>query len=311
MSKSPIGWLRSTKSVVLLGLETAGKTTLLNQWARGIASKTTTTIGLDIEHVEVGSEIFNLIDLGGQQAFRVTLWKTYAQMAEGVVFVFDITDKERTKEAIKWFWQVEQWVKSGIPIMFCANKIDLKKERGGDKEAMSLEEIITTFDLKRFGTDLKSEHSFRIFEISALTGENVIEAMDWLFNRIQRKSDTPQIGKLIITKNDGTKVIEMSPAEEQGVAVDNEEIQNIIDMNVGIVPKFDAIQFYESETSIRILLVRSDHLMVISTEKEADYNAIRIMAETIMTLFLIQQTEGVFDEKAFKEVIQDFFKSYK
>ena len=59
MSKVSSSWLKKTKSIVLLGLETAGKTTLVNEWARGITSKTTTTIGLDIEHVEVGNEIFN------------------------------------------------------------------------------------------------------------------------------------------------------------------------------------------------------------------------------------------------------------
>lgn len=311
MTKGSVGWLRNTKSIVLLGLETAGKTTLLNQWARGIASKTTTTIGLDIEHVEVASEVFNLIDLGGQQSFRLTLWKTYAQLAEGIIFVFDITDRQRTKDAIKWFWQVEEWVKSGIPIMFCANKIDLSKAKGGDKDVMNLEEIITTFDLRKFGTDLKSEHSFRIFEISALTGENVEEAMDWLFDRIQRKSDVPKIGKLIIAKRDGTRIFEMLLADEHELVTADEEIQNIIKMNMGIIPKFNAIQFFESEDSVKILLVRNDYLMVISTEKDAEYNAIRVMAETILTLFLIQQAENSFNEETFREVIQGYFKSYK
>ena len=62
MSKSPIGWLRNTKSIVLLGLDTAGKSTFLNQWARGVTALTTTTIGLDIEHVEVANEI--LLEIG-------------------------------------------------------------------------------------------------------------------------------------------------------------------------------------------------------------------------------------------------------
>lgn len=308
MSKGSVGWLRNTKSIVLLGLETAGKTTLLNQWARGVTAKTTTTIGLDIEHVEVGTEIFNLIDLGGQEAFRLTLWKTYAQMAEGIIFVFDITEKARTQEAIKWFWQVAEWVQTGIPIMFCANKIDLKKEKGGDKKAMTLEEIITSFDLKRFGSELKAEHSFRIFEISALTGENVEKSMNWLFNRLQKKADKPEIRKLVITKNDGSIIFNAEFLEEFELKKDNEEILNILKLNKNILPQHNTIQFYESDDSIKILLSREGHVCIVSSQKDADYNAIRIIAETIMTLFLTQISENTYEEEIFKEIMNGYFK---
>ena len=307
MSKGSIGWLRNTKSIVLLGLETAGKTTLLNQWARGITSKTTTTIGLDIEHVEVGSEIFNLIDLGGQEAFRFTLWKTYAQMAEAIIFVFDITEKQRTKEAIKWFWQVEEWVQTGIPIMFCANKIDLKKEKGGTKIAMSLEEIITNFDLKRFGSELKPDHSFRIFEISALTGENVDKAMNWLFNRLQKKSESPELRKLVITKVDGTIIFSTDFIDKSELIEETKEFDEIINMNKNILPQHNTIQFYEGDDSIKILLSKEDYICLVSAQKDYEYGAIRVIAETLMTLFLTQIDENSFDEKTFEEIVQGFF----
>ena len=100
MKRKPIGWLSKGRSVVLMGLDYAGKTTLVDQWTKGVIEKTTTTIGLDIEHVEIRGEKFNMIDLGGQQPFRITIWKTYAQMAQGVIFVFDITDKLRVQEAV-------------------------------------------------------------------------------------------------------------------------------------------------------------------------------------------------------------------
>ena len=307
MSKGATSWLRKTKSIVLLGLETAGKTTLVNGWARGITSKTTTTIGLDIEHVEVGNEIFNLIDLGGQQAFRVTLWKTYAQMAQAILFVFDITDSQRTKDAVKWFWQVEEWVQSGIPIMFCANKIDLKKEKGGDKEAMSLEEIIKTFDLQRFGSELEAEHSFRIFETSALTGENVDKAMEWIFNRLQKKADAPDIRKLTIGDSTGKIICDIAFVDEAELRKEDVEIKNIIKMNIGISESHETIQFFESTESIKILISRDKHLCLVSAPKKAEYNSLRIVAETILSLFLTQLHEFTYEEDRFKEILLGFF----
>ncbi|TET30854.1 MAG: GTP-binding protein [Candidatus Heimdallarchaeota archaeon] len=307
MSKGATSWLRKTKSIVLLGLETAGKTTLVNGWARGITSKTTTTIGLDIEHVEVGNEIFNLIDLGGQQAFRVTLWKTYAQMAQAILFVFDITDSQRTKDAVKWFWQVEEWVQSGIPIMFCANKIDLKKEKGGDKEAMSLEEIIKTFDLQRFGSELEAEHSFRIFETSALTGENVDKAMEWIFNRLQKKADAPDIRKLTIGDLTGKIICDIAFVDEAELRKEDVEIKNIIKMNIGISESHETIQFFESTESIKILISRDKHLCLVSAPKKAEYNSLRIVAETILSLFLTQLHEFTYEEDMFKEILLGFF----
>ena len=53
MKRKPIGWLSKGRSVVLMGLDYAGKTSLVDQWTRGVTEKTSTTIGLDIEHVEI------------------------------------------------------------------------------------------------------------------------------------------------------------------------------------------------------------------------------------------------------------------
>jgi len=304
--KRSIGWLRNTKSIVLLGLENAGKTTLLNQWVRGITSKTTTTIGLDIEHVEVGSEIFNLIDLGGQQPFRVTLWKTYAQMASAIIFVFDITDRAKTNDAVKWFWQVAEWVPTDVPIMFCANKIDLKKEKGGDKTAMSLEEIITNFNLKKFGCD-ETKHSFRIYEISALTGENVEDAMTWLLRRLQDSEKSPDLRKVVIAKSDGTIVTEISFISPAELAVDMTEITEILELNKNISTKQNTMQFYESNNSIKILVTSEDFVCILSARKDADFNAVRIVAETILSMYLTQIADGTFDEPIFRELITNNF----
>ena len=52
-----IKWLKKTRSLVLLGLERAGKTTFMNRFAKGQSTKTLATLGLSVEHFEIGNEI--------------------------------------------------------------------------------------------------------------------------------------------------------------------------------------------------------------------------------------------------------------
>lgn len=303
-----ISWLKKTRSIALLGLERAGKTTFMHRFAKGISTKTLTTLGLDVEHFEVGNENFNIIDLGGQEPFRLKLWQTYAQMASGIIFVFDVTDRDRTQDAIKWFWQVQAWVQPGTHIMFCANKIDLKKEKGGVKEAMSLEEIINFFDLKKFAEgDIGRIKSFRIFEVSALTGENVQEAMTWLFNKLQRTQKSPSLRKIVIADIRGKIMCEIPFMDEISLGNDNRDIANILIGNKDILPFNEVVQFYESEDSIKILISKSNYLCILSASKEANFDSARIIAETIMSIFLTQIKNNNYDTIHFTKIIKENF----
>ena len=302
-SDRTINWLKKTKSIVLLGLERAGKTTFVNQWARGKATKTLTTMGLDVEHFEIGNENFNIIDLGGQEPFRLKLWQTYAQMASGVIFVFDVTDQERTAEAVKWFWQVEEWLQEGTHIMFVANKIDLKIEKGGTKKGMNLQEIISNFNLKKFSENLNKISSFRIFEISALTGENIIESMNWIFSKLQRIQKSPSLRKIVITNIEGEIFCDIPFLDEMSLGNDNRDIANIILGNKDILPYNEVLQFYQSDDSIKILITKGGYLCILSASKEANFDSIRVIAETIISLFLTQIGNNTFNKELFSEIV--------
>ncbi|MBD3190731.1 MAG: GTP-binding protein [Candidatus Heimdallarchaeota archaeon] len=301
----PISWLRNAKSIVLIGLDYAGKTTLLNQWTKGIAGKTTTTIGLDIEHVQLGNETFNLIDLGGQEPFRMTLWKTYAKMASAIIFVFDITDKEKVSNAIDWFWQVEEWVAEKIPILFCANKIDLKKEKGGEKEGMSLEEIVTKFELNKFGEDLHNLHSFRIFEISALTGENVPTAMDWITKKVTLESKHPSIHEIGILSQKGELLVHLSLKDNYQKNLNR--FYEIVKLNQHIGITNNSTQVFERENALDIVLFTNDYYCIVIGEKEAEPKTLALTAETILSVFILQKSEGSFDQSLFEKVIRENF----
>lgn len=302
-----IKWLKKTRSLVLLGLERAGKTTFMNRFAKGQSTRTLATLGLSVEHFEIGNETFNIIDLGGQEAFRIRLWQTYAQMANAIIFIFDITDRERTKEAIKWFWQIEEWVQSGTHILFCANKIDLKKERGGDKDGMELQEIITSFNLQKFAEDIGKIKSFRVFEVSALTGENVEESMIWLFSKLHRIQESPVLRKVVIADIEGNIFCDLAFIDEYTLTNDNRDIANILLGSKTVLPYNDAIQYYDGEDSIKILIARANYICILSASKLANFDSARVITETIMSIFLTQKENNTYNKESFKEIIRQNF----
>ncbi|MHA1305613.1 MAG: ADP-ribosylation factor-like protein [Candidatus Heimdallarchaeaceae archaeon] len=72
-----MNFLSSPINIVILGLENAGKTTLLRTMTRKEFIETQTTIGIDVETVEYKGYQFQAIDVGGQLVFRDTLWPHY------------------------------------------------------------------------------------------------------------------------------------------------------------------------------------------------------------------------------------------
>lgn len=307
MKRKPVGWLSKGKSVVIMGLDYAGKSTLVSQWTRGVVEKTTTTIGLDIEHVEIKHNKFNLIDLGGQQPFRITIWKTYAQMAQGVIFVFDITDRLRVKESVDWFWKVVDWLREDAPIVFCANKIDLRK--GKKDSALSLEEIIKTFNLEKFSHEDHVHHSFRIFEISAKEGTNVEESMQWIFGRVLGAQEKSKInGVMIYSKEQESLILELPLMKGFDNLKQEKNLMDIIEYNSNLFDKSQStMQYYEQEKIDVYVFAREGYICLIVAEKEAEYNAIRIAGQSILSVVNVLEQEGELSTEQLKWVIKESF----
>lgn len=307
MKRKPIGWLSKGKSVVIMGLDYAGKSSLVNQWTRGVVEKTTTTIGLDIEHVEIKHNKFNLIDLGGQQPFRITIWKTYAQMAQGIIFVFDITDRLRVKEAVDWFWKIVEWLREDAPIVFCANKIDLRKDK--KDSAMTLEEIIKTFNLEKFSQEEYVQHSFRIFEISAKEGSNVEESMQWIFGRVIGAQEKSKIqGVLIYSMEQKSLILELPLMKDYVKTKENANLMDIIDYNSKLFDKSQStMQYYEQENIDIYVFAREGYICLIVAEKEGEYNAIRIAGQSILSVVNVLEQEGELSTEQLKWVIKESF----
>lgn len=86
---------------MLLGLDNAGKTSLLFHLRDNEFRETVPTVGLNIEHITYKRYSLTFWDVGGQ---ATKLWKHYFDHIDGVIFVVDSTDEDKlflAKDEIK------------------------------------------------------------------------------------------------------------------------------------------------------------------------------------------------------------------
>ena len=86
--------------ILLLGLDTAGKTTILYKLKLGKIVPTMPTIGFNIETIKYKNINFTMFDLGGSVGIR-EVWSHYYSGASAIIYVVDSTDRERIDLAKK------------------------------------------------------------------------------------------------------------------------------------------------------------------------------------------------------------------
>jgi ADP-ribosylation factor related protein 1 len=125
-----------------------------------------------------------LWDIGGQSTLR-KLWKSYYSSAHAIVFVIDSTDLPRiNSEVVEVLREViESEETEGVPILVLANKQD----RDESLEIAELKEVVMPVVVELGARDS------RVLPVSALEGQGVREAVEWLRTRVvwNRESRPP------------------------------------------------------------------------------------------------------------------------
>lgn len=173
--RSFMGKKKKTVKVAWVGLDYAGKSTIIKRVTQGMFSDDTKrTLGLNVDEFESEGVKFVCWDIGGQTVFRDSLWEAYISGSSGIIFVVDSSDPDRFPEARKELWQyvVENPAVEDIPILILANKQDLP-------EARSAGEVARSLDLHKL-----VKHSYAIVPTSAASGFNLEDALEWLRQRI-------------------------------------------------------------------------------------------------------------------------------
>uniref|UniRef100_A0A7S4BC43 Uncharacterized protein n=1 Tax=Chrysotila carterae TaxID=13221 RepID=A0A7S4BC43_CHRCT len=159
--------------VVMVGLDNAGKTTLLYRLHLGDVIETQPTVGSNVEEVTHRNVRFQVWDLGGQDKLR-RVWNTYYVGAHAVVLVVDSMDRARLpllRDELHSICENEE-LRSAALLVF-ANKQDLAG-------AMTAVEITQQLQLHA-----NKQHAWQIQPCSAKTGDGLYEGLDWMVHTLK------------------------------------------------------------------------------------------------------------------------------
>merc|ERR1712075_35418 len=111
--------------ILMVGLDAAGKTTILHKLKLGEVVTTIPTVGFNVETVEYKNISFTVWDVGGQDKIR-KLWRHYYQGTQGLIFVIDSNDRDRVEDAREELAKIlsEDEMRDAVVLVF-ANKQDL------------------------------------------------------------------------------------------------------------------------------------------------------------------------------------------
>merc|ERR1712179_678104 len=159
--------------ILMVGLDAAGKTTILYKLKLGEIVTTIPTIGFNVETVESKNISFTVWDVGGQDKIR-PLWRHYFQNTQGLIFVVDSNDRERVGEAKEELNRMlnEAALRDAVLLIF-ANKQDLP-------QAMNAAEITD-----KLGLHALRQRNWYIQATCATSGDGLYEGLDWLSNQLK------------------------------------------------------------------------------------------------------------------------------
>eukprot|EP01124_Arcella_intermedia_P024773 TRINITY_DN4254_c1_g1_i1.p1 TRINITY_DN4254_c1_g1~~TRINITY_DN4254_c1_g1_i1.p1 ORF type:complete len:195 (-),score=41.42 TRINITY_DN4254_c1_g1_i1:125-670(-) len=154
--------------ILMVGLDAAGKTTILYRLKLGEVVTTIPTLGFNVETVSYKNISFTVWDVGGQDRIR-PLWRHYYEDTDGVIYVVDTADRNRIETARKEFLGIlsEDALRDAAVLVF-ANKQDLPK-------ALSVAEVAEALDLRNI-----RQKDWHVQGSVATSGDGLYEGLDWL-----------------------------------------------------------------------------------------------------------------------------------
>ncbi|KAM3921133.1 uncharacterized protein RB166_010558 [Leptodactylus fuscus] len=161
--------------IMLMGLDAAGKTTLLYRLKLNETVHTIPTIAFNVETLEpIRNVTFTMMDIVSRDKMR-PLWNHCFMNPDGLVFVVDIADPERFEEARALLNAIlEHDEMRGVPIVVMANKQDLP----GAKNPMELAETLGLMKMKA--------HQWHVQGCCAANGDGLVEGLEVLTNLVKQ-----------------------------------------------------------------------------------------------------------------------------
>ena len=167
--------------IITLGDSGVGKTTLIYRMKTGtFLEETSSTIGAGVTAVEVTIKSktypLQIWDTAGQEMYR-NIIPIYFKGAVFAILVFSVDDKKSFENLDSWLDEIEAHSDPNIGIVLVGNKNDSENKVIDENTARTY----------------AAEHGLNLFFTSALTGQNVMEILNYIALENAKKSETLKV----------------------------------------------------------------------------------------------------------------------
>ncbi|SPJ74366.1 probable ADP-ribosylation factor-like 2 [Fusarium torulosum] len=177
--------------ILMLGLDNAGKTTIVKKVMGEDVNTVSPTLGFIIKTIDYEGQVerhlhrntandfhrykLNIWDVGGQKTLR-SYWRNYFEKTDALIWVVDATDRIRIQDCrdeLQGLLLQERL--AGATLLVFANKTDVEG-------CMTKEEILSELQLESIRS-----HRWNILPCSAITGTNLKEGLSWVVEDAKRR----------------------------------------------------------------------------------------------------------------------------
>ncbi len=175
--------------ILTFGCSSVGKKSLIKKYTKSQIDMELSSIGIDyrskiiqLEDKKINIEIWYSV---GQERYKI-IPKRFFTETDGILFIYDITDKDSFQQIISWMDINYDFKSEKLKIILVGNKCDLTNAR-----QVSIEE----------GQNLANEYNIKFFEVSAKEGTNVDELFSYIVYEIyqENKSKIKDDDKNVLT----------------------------------------------------------------------------------------------------------------
>lgn len=156
--------------ILLLGLDNAGKTSILKKLSDEECSHIMPTQGFNIKSLQHNGFKLNVWDIGGQKTIR-PYWRNYYDNCDCLIYVIDCADKKRVEESgVELADLLDEEQLAGVPLLVFANKQDVPT-------ALSAKAITDAMSLNSI-----RDRTWQIHACSAKSGEGLDTGLKWVMS---------------------------------------------------------------------------------------------------------------------------------